>query len=300
MIKLAYGISYDANLIVNQNTDFVLFDVGANNYDWIECYMQSTQAFHGCLVNDGLTDSVTEAYINRFATAFDVLQNLCKQFACIPKYIYGTTDGVIDANKTHRIFLNSRGRSYSDKIVPAGNILKSKMLSDTPFKPKTIRVTDFSIPSESSWYFTDVRQMGDEPPPFANFDIDLQVDFSTIATQEWRKLYAGAGTHEITTVAYWDYIADGYVTPTVAETAENEFALMLSKYLHNRFPNGRTQYNREYGSLQATKSGTTSQRYLQTIRRTDILDGKTTRTFYATTTKKNIMTNQASVIWVEE
>jgi hypothetical protein len=261
------------------------------------------------------------AWINRFANANDLMQSLCNTFGVVPRHLFGTTTETIDptpANNKHRLKFLYRGRGTSGYVTMDGNVTESQFVTDTPFKTNLIRVaeafpmhkegdsTTANAPAEQSFMLNDLVQSG-TPPPFSEFDTDINIDFRTeygYMPQFWA--FGLFTTHDnihgrAKSVHYWDYSAStpGYVRVT-SSSYINTFITALCQYLKARFSPGRTGYARTYGSIKANDGSTSSQRWLRTLCRTQISDGLVTRNYYATEVKKNVFTNRATVTWVQE
>jgi hypothetical protein len=300
MIKLAYGIAYNVDLLINNSTDF-LFSIDTTP----PSYARKFNDTYIYWTTGGYFDSTQSyAWVNRFADAFELLGHLCKMFGLIPRYTFGTAAGLIDstpANNTHRIILNSRGR-FGSTITMSGKLRSSHFVSDTPRKAGTMRATETQDRNQSYWYLKDVLEFG-TPPPFAEFDVDLENDFHvsmpTGSGDEKRFLYNN-DEDAMTDMEYWNYATNGYSTLEDDGSHNNLLSQGIVQYLFNRFPGGRVEYEREYMSIKAVSGTTDSQRNLQTLARHTIHDGATSRNFYASEVRKDITTNKACVVWVEE
>jgi len=318
MIKLAYGESYDTSLIVNNSTDIQMYNGITTSYESFLVNAISMKRYFStdALLIDGDYTSCTASYVYMFSNAYELLKHLCKQFAVIPKYSFGTTAGLIDAtpaNNHHRITLESRGRSSGTAITMTGKLLDSVFCSDTPRKSKRIRVSMNNwqaLTDESMWYVDNVIHGGETPSYYASeFDIDIPVDFvlkAPDAVPHWinaiHYIHSGTSCSPVVQGRYWDYPTGAYIVITYIPFSESPEPLItcLVLYLFARMGDGRVQYERTYGGIKANNGTTNSQRNCKTTMRTTISDGVISRNFYATEVRKNILTNKAKIVWVQE
>ncbi|MBE3141473.1 MAG: hypothetical protein IMZ53_12935 [Thermoplasmata archaeon] len=307
MIKLAYGESYSESLVVNYSGEILFQSDALAPLSWSTIGIDVT-------VEGNYLDSSGDyqySWIKRFANAYDLLQYLCRQFAIIPRYSFGDTNGLISgtpANNKHRLSFNSRGNPSGSTVTMSGKLLNSVFSSDTPRKARTVRITEVQPHVitgliENYWYLKDVLQAG-EPPPFAEFDIDTNCEFRANLTAEvYNILYQqfGGVTYAVNSIWYYDYTSPAHwVHLEDGGSHTNLLAEAIAKYYYDRFSSGRVQYEREYKSIKANNGTTNSQRNCQTLMRHVIHDGVIERTFYATEVEKDIFTNKVKVCWVQE
>jgi len=304
MITLGYSEAFDNTLCVNNSTDFV-FTCGAVENYWHELNINIGDLITG---NDfGYFDNTQDySWYQRFATAYDILQMICFMFAVVPRYQYGDENGIISATPSEnksRIIFNARG-GRSGTITPTGNIVESKITLETILKETNYRLSDtynFGT-TTTGWYFEDVNGSNTASlPPNAIFDIDTTLDFAVgYATTENALRSKLPAANFIDGLRYWDYTINDYVV--AGASSFNMFLFSLIQYFVHRFSSGRNQVTRTYGSIQANDTATDSQRWLQTMKRHEIDDGiaDPTPTYYATEVSKNILTNRAQIVWVQE
>jgi hypothetical protein len=312
IIRLAYGIPYDDALCVNNSSDIRPRNTDGsivNNWDEAALVVKADSLFVGFFLSD-TGNSI--GWYNRYANAYDLLKDICFKFGVIPRYQYGTVDGLIDAtpaNNSHRLIFNSRGNAVSS-VTMTNDFDESNFVSDSSRKAKTIRITDTIQRSQEIqcqyWFLNNVLTEI-EAPPFAKFDIDGEIDIlitsvsapfsmtGLILYDSISALYVGAAT----TVDWWRY-SDGSRQVTSGDYLVSCLARSLVQYLFYRFQKGRLEYTRLYESLKANDGSTDSQRWNRTLVGHAINDGVTARTFYATEVSKNVLTNKSKVVWVED
>ena len=299
MIKLAFNVTYDDTLIVDNATDMQVLANGE--------YASPLDQY--IVINffypDGTGGAITMAngtYYSRFATAYDLLKHICQEWHLIPKFSFGGSTGLItnDSNDKPRLILENRGRSGS-VITPTGKLIESTFTSDTPRKAKNINAVQSMDTSEGYYSYNGAVTYG-SVPNYVQIDIDYQTDHSAQSN-----MIAGAGVYYlngssfviIVQVRYWNYNTKAYVVLTT-RTDANNFLIAAFNYLYNRFSiSGRTQYTRLYGSIQSNDGSTTSQRWTKTLAQHSIHDGVISRDYYATEVEKDIFENKVQIIWVE-
>jgi hypothetical protein len=305
-IKLAYGTTYDSTLCVNNSADVRVMDSTQliyNKWDLAGVVVK----INGSFVSFFWANSANAvSWYNRFSNAYDLLKYLLFPFGVIPRYQFGTADGLIDAtpaNNNHRLIFESRGSS-SVTVTMDGKFDESAFVSDTPRKAKTMRISDPRGTGLIYWYLNGVLEQGDVPP-YAQFDIDQETDFQVNSNVSLfdpvglilydinTALFVGAAVQ----CDFWNYNAN--TRQLVSSATDNCLTKAAIQYLFNRFQKGRIQWTRKYASLKANNGSTSSQRWNRTLVQHTISDGVKTRTFYATEVSKNILTNKSQVVWIE-
>jgi len=306
MIKLAFAIAFDSSTCVNNSYDIqpVLEIVDPPTLAWTDCGIAVRSTGGADVGFFDKTSTNVAGWYNKYATAYDLLKSFCFQFAVVPRYQFGTLDGLIDptpSNNTHRLIFNSRGQSGA-MVTMSNSVPASVLVSDTPRRASSYRITDSRNGDLTYYILNGVLVKGEAPP--AQFDIDGTVDFQVHYTlDEWQWSLAASATSygHLVTMIQWKNYQDplvGYYENDV--TNDNCLAKALVQYLNKRFGPGRTQYTRAYNSIQANNGSYTSQRYNRTLMRTQINDGVASRTYYATEVRKNVLTGKSQIIWVQE
>jgi hypothetical protein len=250
----------------------------------------------------------TYAWQNRFASAYELLQMFCQTFGIIARYSFGDANGLIDndtpANNKPRLTFNSRGRSFANNITPDGEMLSDpKQISETTLKNTNYRAAtyyDFGDGITTALYYNDMSMSS--VPANAVFDFDVTIDFEIDGIEDENNLCSGETVPEefIDKVEYWNYIRNEYTETITIPWIDKNIVTALIEYLFNRFSLNRIQYDREYNSIKANNTISSSQRWMQTLRSTSINDGVSAITLYATKVGKNVITNKSSVIWVQQ
>lgn len=328
MIKLAYGVTYNEALVVNNATDFYFksstdSSSGATNWQWTDCGVMAQQIDTNGIYQDKVYFSVSNSnsWLNRFASAYELLVYLSFGFAAVPRFTFGDGTGLISAtpaNNLPRLEFNGRGHAgmTTSYVAMGGDVNESKSITDSPHQPHSIRVADEAGPYTdgagntgpvSYWSLWGHLFWG-AAPGAASFDVDLTVDFfvrnGPSEGDPQRYLYVELSlTHaSVDSMYVWDYIGGAYTANSnwYFTVADNALASSLSYYLMKRFNPGRFQYTRTYGRLSSTVGGVSSQRNTKTLMGTTISDGVTARNFYATSVEKDVEKNQVTVTWVQE
>lgn len=312
MIALAFGETFSKDLVVNNSTDIQATTWGDYTTwiaDWPDLYMFDT-------VNEYLYPSLGlgQEWTARFATAFDLLKHLSLHFGVIPRYSFGTADGLFDsvtsANNSHRLTFNSRGRAADTITLPVP--LESDFVSDTTYKAKSIRATDTQDNKKNGWVLNSTEDtlnttynQNIEPLPFANFDMDLQIDWNTDSISNYVLYYLDVDTHCYqANVRYYNYSTKGYIN-LACVAGVNSWVKAIVNYLYYRFlVVKRFQYTRTYDTIKANNLTINSQRAIMTLAKhqiTDIINGvSVTNDFYATEVYKNLMTGRLKVVWAQQ
>lgn len=244
-----------------------------------------------------------------------------------------------DASDLHTLEFITRGNAFATAITPEKSVKESTLFSDTLNKKASIQISDihgvndvyknfgsgvrdqttglaFSIsgaeneaasPIEYATFLTTEYQVN-EPPKHAKFDLDVSLLFVIpytaddglgtiiVGLSDYRALWietatAGEYTYCVS-VEFYDYQAATWVSETSMQNA-------VMKYYNRRFTSGRKQFEREYGSLKFTESGTTSHYILKPMKPITIDDQISEETYYATEIRKDFMRNRARVTWVQ-
>ncbi len=317
MIKLGYGESYDVTLVVDNSNDYsvnvgqYLFNGSGTTFvgdqpwiSWLSAFILHTQ-FHP-------TDAwnATNTYFYSFPNAWELLKHICIEFGVVPRYSYGTATGLIDptpANNKHRIILNSRGLSGSS-ITMTGKVLISTLIPETSKKIRRLSVSD--PVSQKVAFYEGIEFTGDVPGSLT-FDKSIGMDFiggepNLVWEALWYRsnILGGDKAWVIIRAGFWNYSTKQFDVLVEVDTypvyRNKTFIKATEKYYFNRFTDNRVEYERTYGSIKANNGASDSQRWLQTLNIHTIHDGITSRTFYATEVAKNIITNQARIVWVEQ
>ena len=328
MIKLAYGVTYNEALVVNNAIDFyfkssVDSSSGVTNWQWTDCGIMAQQIDANSIYQDKVYFSASNpnSWLNRFASAYDLLVYLSFGFAVVPRFTFGDGSGLISsilANNLPRLEFNGRGHAgvTTSYVTMMGNVSGSKSITDSPLQPHSVRIADQAGPytdgagntgPDSYWSLWGQMLWGTAPGA-ASFDVDLTVDFfvrnGPSEGDPERYLYVELSlTHaSVDSMYVWDYLGNMYSANSkwYFTVADNALASSLSYYLMRLFNPGRFQYTRTYGRLSSTVGGISSQRNTKTLMGTTISDGVTARNFYATSVEKDVEKNQVTVTWVQE
>lgn len=318
MIKLAFGVTYDEDLAIDNSTDIQL--LGDDEYvSWLDAFVMSGWFYPIHTVGDW---DYSYTYYSNFSNAYELLKHLCAQWGVIPRYSYGQTNGTIlnDATDKHRLTLNTRGRSSGGTVTMTGKLLdpnsqpsatEPTFSSDTARKINSLNVVH-SYDSSGLWFFDTTGLYQGTPESWRQIDKTIALDPDTfsgsvpLAFAAINLFYLKISDGKFYTIKhcrYWKYTTGAYVVCNddySGVTHYNNFGKALINYLFYRFPTGRVQYEREYGSIKVNNGSTNSQRNCKTLMRTIINDGVTSRTFYATEVEKDIFTNRVRVVWVQE
>jgi hypothetical protein len=306
-ITLAYGESFDVGLCVNNSADVRVVDstgIITNTWDKAGVVIKSNSSYQGYFWSYGTNQF---SWYQRFKNAYDLLKFILFPFGVIPKYQFGTSVGLIDgtpANNHHMLIFDSRGGG-AVTVTMDGKIKESSFISDTARKARTIRISDPLVTGYSYWYLNgNLRR--DNVPPYAQFDIDHEIDFNVnsnialyatvalIIFDSGTGLYVGAATQ----CDYWNY-HDGN-RQVVTESADNCLAKTTALYYYYRYQKGRFEWTREYSGLSANNGSSSSQRWNKTLAIHAIHDGVVSRNFYSTEVSKSLINNKCSVVWVEQ
>jgi hypothetical protein len=303
MVKLGFGQTYDLTVCINNSSDIrPRAYASPNRYcNWDLAGIPSLKDNAVCGFFDATKDF---AFVNRYASAYDLLKQICFVFGVIPRLTFGNASGYIDgtfANNLFRLEFNSRGRSatriYMDRLESSSFVSQTLRIIDT------VRITDQRYPLSCAWWYNNVLgKIGSNPLPNAQFNIDGQIDFATFQ-------YDGDDNNR--TLIVWDSVAAAYNQfcwsgvywnyNTGAPVIEGGIIYAIANYYYYRFSKlNRLEYTRSYGQIHAFNDSTHSQMWLRTLCSHVINDGTTERTFYATEVSKNLITNKSTVVWVEE
>jgi hypothetical protein len=309
---LAFGVPYSLDLALNFSQDIWGSYDGYTYLQWSSLWMKATIGNPLTSTYGYMGGASTYGWRNTYGTAKSLMQHLCLEFGVVPYYMFGTTSGLIDinpANNGHRIILRARGnRNTSTNIlILTGKIIKSDFVSSTPRRTGNIRYVFSENSNHSDWFWKNIYHYGASYPSDVQFDIDVNTDFGinepslsdTLNTT--RLLYTGAQPMESReTVSRWMW--HKYST---GQDIEGIMALRtaMTQYLYYCFSRSRFEFTRIYTSLKADNGSMISQRTIQCLTSTDftfLLNGvSTTKTFYASEVKKDIVNNKLTVIWVQ-
>lgn len=298
----------------------------------------TTYGRRGYIDGTGTVAQNPDAWEYRYSNAYDLVRDICLSFGWFARYYYGQDDGSYagDGSDTHHLEMLTRGNSYATKVTAEKGIKVSSLWSDTVTKPKNIRVGDVHILNDTyndggltthdqttgqSWSIDGATYecptpllssfSADYPVVDAPLHITFDLDIATLFTiGPWLSgIIVGESYHrmlwyEITpppTLAvdiapYVEY----YNWTTAAWVRLSSYPAALMQYYNNRFTTGRRMYERSYGSLKFTESGSTSHANLKPMKRIDIDDTTGATTFYATEIRKDFETNTSTVLWIEE
>lgn len=110
----------------------------------------------------------------------------------------------------------------------------------------------------------------------------------------------------VTAMKFYDYANATYSAdiatdndPSILADGKVIIAEPILGYLYRRFFNDKRMYERTYATLKATIGGNVSTTNMELGVKTQINDGISTRTYYATEIRKNFMTNRMFVKWIE-
>lgn len=321
IIEVAYG---SAGECVEIGQDVKVLDRNGVTYSWLSMAF-TVQTQHDA-PGGALEDSIfiaqsiagkqnSYAWVNRFSSAYDLLVYLCSVFLAVPRIKFDVSSDVPYVEVSYR---GNHG-SPSGFLTMNGGISESTITSLDATQPVSFNIVDplegttdsyFSFPTESGVLYG-------QPLLSQSFDVSIQTDFiqgiysSTDGSGNdiWDVTHAGYYTIErflfvasdflVTNMQVYDYYNGIYYDAGIS-TMPNNFSTNLCYYLKQRFRNSRISYTRTYSSLQSNNGSTTSQANTKCLAGTQINDGVTTRNFYATAVEKDVMTNRATITWVQE
>ncbi len=243
MLKLAFNGTYDETTVTDNSADFLPKDGSGNTYSFLQCgVMAQFNQGNGWVDTAFFNLLDANAWINRFATAFDLLSYISFSFGVIPKFSYDDGTGLISstpANNKPRIEFDARGHhgGTAGFVTMSGGVTRSKSASASPLQPRAIRITDsFGIPTDlttmgqagfapSSTFSNNGILLAGDPPSGMSFDIDRTIDFVILpdiiagtywavvpfgnptGSTQWRNTYWW-GTRRV----YTNIVASGNVT----------------------------------------------------------------------------------------
>jgi hypothetical protein len=298
IIELTYGVAYDESLVINNADDFQLKSTafGADWISWIDALIPYTFFYTYNQAPPPLVQS-SGTYYDSYSNAWEMLAHICQSWGAVPKYSFGNTSGLIDAtpaNNKHRISFNSRGLS-GNLITMDGGITESKICAETSRKAKRLLVNGIFQTATNIFFWDGLLYTQAVVDPWRQFEKTIQTDFLSGGATEYTQLFQDNGSGNCTHCAYvryWNYYTGAYVEP-------NDYPTALCHYMFYRFSYSRIEYKRTYDSIKATKSGNSSQMWLQNLMQHTINDGVTERYFYSTEYSKSLKSNKADVVWIE-
>lgn len=301
MFKLAFGTALISDIALSYSGNLAIHLVKASGdlVYWPNAYVIVYQTDGGWVLSRFFGVAYSGTYWGtRYTTAFDLFKMICNTFAVIPWYSW------TDSKHT----INFRSRQEFIEYTMDGGILKSDFQAMTLAKRRKVRVTD-TAPEDgtqlSYWYYRGGMESG-TPPPSAQFDIDVPIDFKvnndatagTYAISLHTDVGGGSDGEKLKAIKYWDFYTDAYITLNDND-ASNKLAQGLVKHLFSRFDGAWTQFRHTYDHIASTRSGVSSIGNTRLLMSVTINDGVVDRTYCATKTQKNIFTNQVSIIWSE-
>lgn len=314
MLCMIFGLELSETYAVARNTDILVKDRHNNTFvsPWTDCYL-AARAYGGGIGLFGTYASgvTTSAWNLRFDNCHQILSAVCSSLAVIPRFYYGDSDGYYQGSgDKYSIELLTRGND-SQKVTMSGSILSSSMVSNSTVKTINVRASDFpENPSPVDYWIVNGSDGTGETAKNATIDTEIVPEITTYSPS-YDVLSLHLLTHYTSVyeqalyvgdIKYYDYDAGDWVTLT-HDAVNNLWCKVLASYMYKRFSKGRWQYERAYGNLLATNTVGTPVERIENIKimsRIDINDGVSTKTYYATEVRKDIMNNTATVVWVEE
>ena len=242
---------------------------------------------------------------SRYATTFDVLCMLCRNFCCLPRISTGDGFGVCTIYpeseiETMMLLLSCRGFSFPDNLTVEVPI-ESTVTGDVPIIAENIRVTDKDVPTESYWSFKGTDGSG-EAKPWMNFDFDVATEFVVKTADNFRAIYTGVedvppNIQHRSFVSWLDSQINVWRSSHIPAQTENGWPQAVFGYWRARFTKLRPQVKRSYSTIKWTEDGVTSQRFLYTLKRHLLLN---VGQMYATEVRKDITNNTSTITWVRE
>lgn len=309
MIELAAGVEYDEGQFISVQGDILLNATlfGGDYNPFFDGYIAAQVYEEGSYVNTGFFRTSNfdpffpMAWIKRYENCYQLFNDICASLGVIPHYYYGDVNGIYngDATDKHTVVVSPRSNRASTKITNT-KIISSSMVSNSTIKDVNVLVKD--VDATNYWALNGIIQTG-EVPQNSNFDIEITQIFSASTAYAQQQIcfsYYGLTRRfgEADNTKYYNHNTSSWVTEAV--TSANDLVRVLTSYLFYRFTKGRREYTREYGSLSFSNGTTSTHQNLKILARHDIVDGLSTTTYYATSVSKDIATNRATVIWIEE
>ena len=129
-------------------------------------------------------------------------------------------------------------------------IIESSIISDTPLKARSFRVTDIlqtstgggDLTSGFAWIDKGSSYQNVEVPNYVNIEYDVNTQFIVQWDDNhidyYRTIFYSDGTYAITAdkMKYWDYSTADW------SSAQSYYTVGLCNYLYNRFSSGRKEY----------------------------------------------------------
>jgi len=232
---------------------------------------------------------------------------IAKNFGFYPRYRYDIS-GVL-----HVVDLLTRGRFGSLVTMDGGVMEPSEQDSDTNLSPKTIRAKRSQDKTEAYTPGANDKSRN-YPIDDAEYELDqvlpfyIQELFDSTATptydygNDFEQLFAITISGGKTTATrmdgaeYYDYGTLSYV----AASGITPLAEAWVKYFRALTHRKRKIFRRRYSAITGTIGGTSSHENLTVLRRTEINDGLSVKTFYATEVRKNLRDKTVEITWVQQ
>lgn len=238
---------------------------------------------------------------------YPTIRKLMGHFARLLGYgfrvVYGNSSGVIDFdtmtnNKFYLVLINRGKQNDGSGFVSFESNEKQSALA----LYSSMKATEFTLSVRVETDQNDDDSISDGlyqlwsefSHPIINTNHDPISPFDYYHALWWKNGSSPYNLHEIGAKYYYDYFANTRVNATVI--CAHPAALFYRK----RFSKSSVSYERTYRGIAALISGTTSTNNIFPGVRTQVSDGATTRTFYANEVRKNVMTNEMTIQWIEE
>jgi hypothetical protein len=235
-----------------------------------------------------------------YPNAWELFKHLCSIWGVIPKFIYGSPAGLIDAdpaNNKPRIIFNTRGKSGTT-IVPVGKERSSKITLDSSRKINSYSLT-YKWSTGNYWFDGDILSTTASSEVWRSFERGGMIEFNTVLTNGISAIFykTGSSAVHISQTRFWNYESAAW---EVCSTGGNNFAIAMISYLYYRFTNARMQYDKEYNDIKASDGSTSSQLHMTTLASITISDGIVSRDFYLTEVRKDIVSGRVKAVLVQE
>ena len=145
IIAAAFSQTYDAATVQVRNEDITFKDYAGADMSWADLYMLTRSAYAPSNYY-GYMDANSERdyWVNRYPTAFELLQALTMPFGLVPRYFYGDTDGTYNngtpANNKHRIEMLTRGNCET-AVTMTGSVKSSSVKNYSPHIVNNVRAS---------------------------------------------------------------------------------------------------------------------------------------------------------------
>lgn len=301
-----FGVRYAASAsgtMITDPTDFGFEDL------WIllEISLPSpvNADFEVSLFND--ETQMLESWGARFTSALDVLRAICKTFCLIPRYYYDTSDS------RHKIELMARGEPDASLVtfpdvatdsrvfmnldevkVCAAHRQQFARVVKTPTAREPLRPLSEQPDIDVALEFFPTRGLGRALGPY-------WVDAEDNSPALGERLYVDTtvstvtGLHRIGDGRYYDAVQHAYDD----RTAEIFFPRMAARYLFNRLAGEKRGFYRTYPTMKVNNGTTIERANVKLMMKTQIDDGESTRTYYASEKNREPKTDELGIKWVE-